>query len=117
MLKRTDFDAFTWRPSINRYLIEMAEVEEKSAGGLIVNTGANLTREQVGCDMGTVIAKGPDVLSDFSETARNDVSVGDVVLIAQHAGKVLPDKNGDRKGKFRIINDIDIVAIGRKVSE
>ena len=114
MLKRTDFDSYEWRPSINRYLIEMAEVEEKTEGGILLNVGNTLKREQIGCDMGIVRAIGPDVLTDFSETARNDVKEGDVVLIAQHAGKVLPDKNGDRQGRFRIINDIDIVAIGRR---
>ena len=112
-MKRSELDKFQWEPSINRYLLEMAEVEEVSAGGIITSSASERRKEQMGCDIGTVVGIGPAALHDFPEAARLQVKVGDVVLIAQHAGKVLPDRNGERKGRYRIINDIDIVAVGR----
>ena len=111
-MKRSELDQYDWKPAINRITLEMAEVEEVSAGGIITSSSSERRREQMGCDIGKVIGIGPAVLHDFPEQARFQVKVGDIVLIAQHAGKVLPDRNGERKGLRRVINDIDIVAVG-----
>lgn len=93
------------RPVGETILVLPDQIEEKTAGGIIVGTPADIERQQLGQIEGVVVAVSPYAWAD-EEVPR--ATVGDRVIFAKYAGMV-------RKGKdeltYRLINDTDVKAV------
>jgi len=82
-------------PCGDRILVKLDDVEEKSAGGIIMATASEREREQVGQDCGVVISLGPLIFLDYEglgdtpedRTASYGVKVGDRVTFDRYEGK------------------------------
>jgi chaperonin GroES len=70
-----------FRPLDDRILIEQAESEDKTTGGIILPDSAREKPQR-----GTVIAVGPGKLLDSGARGEMSVSVGDVVFYGKYAG-------------------------------
>ena len=68
-------------PLDDRVVIEPAEAEERTAGGIVLPDSAQEKPQR-----GTVVACGPGKLLDSGERGALDVKVGDVVLYGKYAG-------------------------------
>lgn len=76
------------RPLLNRVLLKPAEVESKTAGGIIIpDNNSEKTSE------GEIIAVGPGFRKSDGGFAPLDIKVGDNVCFKKHAGNPLK-KNG-----------------------
>nr|ASN63704.1 co-chaperonin GroES [uncultured virus] len=93
------------KPAGHRVLVKVDEVEEVSAGGIII-AHDNKNRVKAAGVVGTLTKIGPSAWKDFSD-GKPWASEGDRVLYAQHAGYTV-DVDGVT---FRMMNDEDIVAI------
>jgi len=94
-------------PRGHRVLIKPFEVEEKTASGIVVSTGRELQREQM--------AQTEGIIVEIGNTAWHDqpapwAQVGDHVIFAKYSGTV---STGEDKVEYRIVNDLDIVAVKR----
>jgi chaperonin GroES len=91
-------------PRGHRVLILPKEVEEKTASGIVIHTVSQLEREEMAQMYGVVVAVGNTAWKDqpapFAE-------VGDNVIFAKYSGHVFQGNDGQ---KYRLINDLDIVA-------
>lgn len=104
-------------------LVEMIEIEEKSSGGIIVQTEKERKREQNGCDIGYVRAIGNTAFRGFPGCNPDDynpnhtfnkmtpaqiwgVEIGDKVEYRRYEGKESGVKEFD---KFRYIPDTQII--------
>ena len=85
-----------------RMLIEVAEVEEKTAGGIVLPQ-ATIEADQNAQEFGKVVDIGEFA---FREYPARWCQIGDVVSFQKYVGKVIIDP--ETKKKFRVINDIDV---------
>jgi chaperonin GroES len=85
------------KPLADRVLIEPAEAEEKSAGGIIIPDTAKEKPQR-----GTVVAAGPG-----KKDEPLTVKVGDNVLYSKYAGTELTHEGNT----YLILREADIVAI------
>jgi co-chaperonin GroES (HSP10) len=99
-------------PLLHRILVKQDKLEEKdkdyrraSASGLIIPQFDEKVREQAAIDTGTVVAVGDTAFRDFH--AVGALSVGDYVVFAKHAGKIIVDP--DTEEKFVALNDEDVI--------
>ena len=85
-----------------RMLIEVEEVPETTAGGIIL---AQQTKDadEAAQEFGKVVDIGEFA---FKEYPRRWCQVGDTVSFQKYVGKVIVDP--ETKKKFRVINDIDV---------
>lgn len=93
-------------PAGHRVLIKLDVVEEKSEGGIIINSNPDSMKgEQQGVEAGTVVSLGPTAYKDFTGEAW--CKVGDRVNFKRYEGvyKEVDDEH------YRIVNDEDIFAI------
>lgn len=88
-----------WVPHQHRILVKVDEVEEKSAGGIIL-TGDVKEREQTAQVLATVVEVGPTAEVD------EGIRAGTRVMIAKWGGAAIPGEDF-----LRVINDEDINAI------
>ena len=93
-------------PCGHRILIEPLKVEEKTRAGVIIASGDTLSREQMAQDKGRVISVGPDAWSD--QETKQWAQPGDIVVFAKHAGNLWRGLDGTQ---YRLVNDLDIVAL------
>lgn len=101
-------------PCGHRVLIKVTDITEfdpvyqsaRRSGIAIADSHEDHQRKQAGMDKGTVVSIGPTAFKDFGGDAW--CSVGDLVVFAKYAGKVVEDT--DQK-KYVVLNDEDIVAI------
>lgn len=92
-------------PTGYRVLIKPDPLEEKSEGGiLIVHQDERLAR--AGTQTGTLVAVGKTAWADSPEPW---CSVGDHVIYAKYAGKIVTDP--DTAEEYMIVNDEDVLAI------
>jgi co-chaperonin GroES (HSP10) len=86
----------------------------RAAGIVIENSEAR--REQHAIDRGVVVAKGPTFFIDHSGADPDSVKIGDEIVFARHAGKLVrdPDQAEDDETKYIVLNDEDVIAILRK---
>lgn len=89
-------------PAGYRMLLKMDEVEEVTAGGIILPQQTK-DADEAAQEWGTVVALGPFCYHDYQ---RPWCGVGDKVSITRYAGKVVIDRATGEK--LRAINDIDI---------
>ena len=92
-----------WKAAGHRIIVKVAEFEEKTESGIVIATGESAKREQLGMDAGEIVEMGPTCFNDQSEPW---CKVGDYISFARYAGKLL-----DGSPDYRIINDLDVVAV------
>ncbi|MER8370101.1 co-chaperone GroES [Mesorhizobium sp. M0306] len=71
----------TFRPLHDRILVRRIEVEEKTAGGIIIPDTAKEKPQE-----GEVIAAGPGARDDSGQLQPLDVKVGDRILFGKWSG-------------------------------
>lgn len=107
-------------PVLHRLVVKQFDVTEKDktfqsakAAGILLS-GSQMDREQAAVDRGTVVSLGPTVFKDFG--SEMNLVVGDEIVFARHAGKVVadPDQDPTDLSKYIVINDEDVIAILRK---
>lgn len=87
-----------------KILIEPEEVEQKSAGGIVLAM-ATTEKEKMAQVRGKLIAIGGNAFEDW---AGNIPKPGDAVYFAKYAGYVIKGKDGK---EYRLANDKDVSAI------
>jgi co-chaperonin GroES (HSP10) len=85
-----------------RVLLLPKELEEKSSGGIILNTDKGHEREEMANTTGIVVAMGDEC---YKDTQTQWCKVGDKVIFAKYAGLLYQGKDGK---KYRLVNDEDI---------
>lgn len=98
------FDVIGIDPKGFRVLIKPMEVENKTAGGIVLAT-ETIKKDETQQIRGQVIAVGPDCFSDKRSVYCES---GDYVLFARYAGLTYTGADGEL---YRIINDEDVVAV------
>jgi co-chaperonin GroES (HSP10) len=101
------------KPILHRILVKPDDVLEKDKNyqkarelGLIL-AEKEREREQAAIDTGVVVDFGPTVFSDFH--TENPLSIGDTVVYARYAGKVIVDPATEVK--YVALNDEDVIAV------
>lgn len=89
----------------HRVLIKPKALQKKTESGLFIEYGDMEKRHKVATMEGTVAGIGPLAWHDWGD-GRNWVEIGDRVLFAQYAGKLVEDP--DTKEEFFVINDEDV---------
>jgi chaperonin GroES len=97
--------ALKLKPLGNRVVVEPAESEEVTAGGIVLPETAKEKPQK-----GTVIAAGPGDRDDDGKRIPMDVKEGDSVLFAKYAGT---EFKLDGK-KLLILRETDLLAILEK---
>lgn len=107
----------TITPLLHRILVKQDKLEEidkdykrAATSGLIIPHMDEKGREQAAIDTGVVIAIGQTAFRDFN--AAGAVVVGDRVVFAKHAGKIVVDPETEER--FVALNDEDLIC---KLSE
>ena len=95
-------------PVCHRVLILPEEIEEKTKGGIVL-TLTDVEKERMAHDIGHVVAVGCTAWAD--QSTHPGVKVGDKVMFAKYQGQT---KTGADGKKYRLINDLDIVAVVRE---
>lgn len=95
-------------PRGHRILVLPEIVEEMSAGGIVINVGNDMKREELAQINGKVIAMGNTCYHDQAEPWCR---VGDTVIFGKYSGLFY---TGDDDKKYRIVNDLDVVAVRDK---
>jgi co-chaperonin GroES (HSP10) len=88
----------------NRVLIKPKELEKKTDSGIIINYGSAEKLHEAATMLGTVVGIGPCCWEDYGH--KEWVKIGDDVVFAQYAGKIVSDP--DTKEKYFVVNDIDV---------
>lgn len=92
-------------PKGHRVLILPDPVEEVTQSGIILSVGENRDRERLAQLKGTIVEIGDSAwLDQPSPWAK----VGDHVIFGKYSGLIY---DGDDEKEYRIINDLDVVAI------
>ena len=91
-------------PKGHRVLVLPEEIETKTASGIITTIGSQQLREELAQVDGIVVAMGNTCYTDQAETW---CKVGDRVVFGKYSGIIREGKDGK---KYRIINDLDVVA-------
>ena len=89
----------------HRVLIKPKELETKTQSGILINYGDAEKRHKVATMEGTIAGIGPLAWHDWGD-GTHWVEVGDRVLFAQYAGKLVQDP--DTKEEFFVCNDEDV---------
>jgi chaperonin GroES len=91
-----------FRPLDDRLLVEPAEAEEKTAGGIILPDTAKEKPQR-----GTVIAVGPGKLLDSGARGEMSVKIGDEVFYGKYSGTEI-EFDGDT---YVVIRENDLLAV------
>jgi len=90
------------KPLHDRIIVEAAEKESKSAGGIILPDSAQEKPQK-----GKVLAVGPGKMLDSGKLAPMDVKVGETVLYGKYSGTEVTVEGTD----YVILRAEDILAI------
>lgn len=106
-------------PSLDRVLIQPDEIEEKTAGGIIIPDPVG-QHHAMAQSIGTFIESGPDAYTHFVEKdsegrvisirgySRPAAKPGDRVAFAKYGGLQVEGKDGK---VYRLMNDEDVTAV------
>jgi chaperonin GroES len=89
------------RPLDDRLVVEPAEAEEVTAGGIVLPDAAKEKPQR-----GTVVAVGPGKLLDSGERGTLSVAVGDEVIYGKYSGTEIEVNGKDVK----ILRESDVLA-------
>jgi len=92
-------------PKGHRVLILPDPVEEVTQSGIILSVGENRDRERLAQLKGTIVELGNTAWSDQPSPWAE---VGNQVIFGKYSGLIY---KGDDDKEYRIINDLDVVAI------
>jgi co-chaperonin GroES (HSP10) len=92
-------------PKGHRVLILPDPVEEVSKSGIILSVGENRDRERLAQLKGTIVELGNTAWLDQPSPWANE---GDHVIFGKYSGLIY--QGADEK-EYRIINDLDVVAL------
>ena len=92
-------------PVGHRVLILPEQIEETSSGGIVLMTASQKDREALAQMYGLVVAMGTTC---FADQPSAWCQVGDRVSFAKYSGLLY---TGLDEQEYRVINDLDIVAI------
>src|SRR3990167_469711 len=95
-------------PVGHRILILPEQVEEKTQSGIIVHSASQLAREEMAQINGLVVALGNTAYQDQPDSW---CKVGDRVIIGKYSGLIYDGNDGK---KYRVINDLDVVALAER---
>lgn len=101
------------KPILHRILVKQDDLAEKDkhfkkAQDLGIQiVGSELEREQAAVDTGKVVDFGETVFRDFN--TENPLKIGDTIVYARYAGKVIVDPADEVK--YVALNDEDVIAI------
>ena len=90
------------KPLHDRIIVEAAEKESKSAGGIILPDTAQEKPQR-----GKVLAVGPGKVLDTGKLAPMDVKVGETVLYGKYSGTEVTVEGTD----YMILRSEDVLAI------
>jgi len=90
------------RPMDDRLLLEPAEAEEVTSGGIVLPDTAQEKPQR-----GKVLAVGPGRLLDSGERGEMDVKVGDEVFYGKYSGTEI-DVDG---AEYVILKESDVLAV------
>jgi co-chaperonin GroES (HSP10) len=101
-----------------RVLIKQHKLEEvnptfkraREAGLALPEASREIKLEQRALDRGVVLQIGPLAWLDW-DNGDPWCNVGDEVLYARHAGKIVKEKEGEDEEEFVLLNDEDIIAV------
>ena len=93
--------SLTLRPLDDRVVVEAADAEEKTAGGILLPDTAKQKPQQ-----GKVVAIGPGKLSEKGSRTAVAVKVGDLVLYGKYSGSDVEVNNKELK----ILRESDVLA-------
>lgn len=100
-------------PILHRILVKQDKLEEKDeafkkagAAGIFIPNLDERGREQAAIDTGVVVAIGATAFRDFG--TESPIKVGDSVVFARHAGKIIVDPHDEVQ--YVALNDEDVVA-------
>ena len=91
-----------FRPLDDRILVEVADAEEVTAGGIVLPDTAQEKPQR-----GKIIATGPGKLLDSGERGELEVNVGDEVYYGKYSGTEV-EMDGE---KYVILRESDILAV------
>jgi len=92
-------------PLADRVIIQPAEAEEKTVGGIILPDTAKEKPQR-----GTVIAVGKGKIADSGETVAMEIKEGDSVLYGKYSGTEIIIGNEE----YLIMRESDIMAVFEK---
>jgi co-chaperonin GroES (HSP10) len=92
-------------PKGHRVLILPDPVEEVTQSGIILSVGENRDRERLAQLKGTIVELGNTAWLDQPSPWANE---GDHVIFGKYSGLIYQGEDGK---EYRIINDLDVVAI------
>ena len=93
-----------FRPLHDRVLIKVLDIEEKTAGGIIIPDTAKEKPQE-----GEVVAVGPGGKNENGKLAPMDVKIGDIVLFGKWSGT---EVKIDGK-EYSIMKESDIMGISK----
>lgn len=93
------------RPAGHTVLVYPEAVEHTTASGIVLSTSSQAAREEMAQVDGFLVAVGP---TSWSDQPAPYAVVGERVMFGKYKGIVREGKDGK---KYRIINDLDIVAV------
>lgn len=96
------------KPCGHRVLVIPDPIEEKTAGGIIIQTEVTKDREAQAQTFGTIVDIGPNAWMAFDD-GKPWAKIGDHVSFAKYGGFVMRDPH-DKK-EYRLLNDEDICAV------
>eukprot|EP00270_Netrium_digitus_P018460 TRINITY_DN702_c0_g1_i1.p1 TRINITY_DN702_c0_g1~~TRINITY_DN702_c0_g1_i1.p1 ORF type:complete len:263 (+),score=77.31 TRINITY_DN702_c0_g1_i1:109-897(+) len=91
------------KPMNDRVLIKVAEVEEKTLGGVLLTESAK--EKPV---VGAVVAVGPGALGEDGERKPVELRAGDTVLYSKYAGNDFKNKDGSQ---YVVLRASDVMAV------
>ena len=97
-------------PVGHRLLVKPLVLEEVSVGGIIIS-GATLDMERLAQMRGVVIEMGNTAYADQSQPW---CKVGDLITFGKYSGLIYKGKETLDKLEYRVINDLDVVAIHKE---
>ncbi len=93
------------KPLGDRVLVKRLEMEEKTAGGIIIPDTAKEKPQK-----GKVVAAGPGKVDDDGKLVKMEVKKGDVVLFSKYAGTEIKIEGEEHL----IMREDDILAVFEK---
>ena len=97
-------------PVGHRLLIKPLVIEEKSQGGIII-ASSTLDMERLAQMKGVVVEVGSTAYADQPEAW---CKLGDLVTFGKYSGLIYKGEETLDKKEYRVVNDLDIVAIHKR---
>jgi len=97
-------------------LVRVVDVETTSAGGIVLATTNELSREQAGYDIGVIIAFGPQCYQGFDcvRPEQWGVKIGDHIEFRRYDGKPLRYEQFEN---YRNLTDSDVHLVYKNIGE